>query len=86
MSAQSVESILSRAMSDAAYGDLLFADPDRALADFELTAEETAKLKSLSRTEFNMLMSSPEERKSFGITTPGGGWDANHNETTLYVR
>ena len=67
MSAQSVENILSRAMSDAKFADSLFANLEQALAGFELTAEETSKFKGLSRAEFDSLMSSPEERKSFSL-------------------
>ncbi len=63
MSAQSVESILSKAMSDAAFADALFADPEKALAGFDLTREEIASLKNLSRAQFEAM--TPEERKSF---------------------
>ena len=84
MSSKGIEDVLNRAMSDAAFGDLLFADLEQALAGFELTAEEASKFKGLSRAEFEALMSSPEERKSFGaLFDQRGGWDGNHNETAL---
>jgi hypothetical protein len=68
MSAQIVETILSRAMSDAKFANSLFANPDQALVGFELTSEEVANFKSLSRAEFDaMTAASPEERKSFSI-------------------
>jgi len=57
-----IETILSRAMNDPDYANLLFADPDQALAEYDLTDEEIAKLKSISRTRFEAL--EPEERKS----------------------
>ena len=80
MSANSVESILSRAMSDAGFADQLFANPDQALTGFDLTAEEVGNLKALSRAEFDRVAaSSPEERKSFGLTT-------NYNQTALNIR
>ena len=79
MSAQSVESVLSKAMSDAKFADALFADPEKALAGYDLTAEETANLKNLSRADFkNYEKASPEERKSLWIVM-------NHNQTALNV-
>ena len=80
MSAQSVEIILSRAMSDAKFADSLFANPEQALASYDLTLEETSALKEMSRTDVEAFAkASPEERKSFG-------WGANHNETALHIR
>ena len=77
MSANSVESILSRAMSDAAFAELLFSGPDEALAGYDLTREEIANLKSMPRPAFERAFAgSPEERKSFGI-------QLNHNEGEL---
>ena len=71
MSPEAVESILSRAMGDAAFADLLFRDPDEALAGFDLTPDEAAKFKSMSRADFDQWSHlSAEERKSFG----GGNW------------
>ncbi|MCK6568855.1 MAG: Os1348 family NHLP clan protein [Anaerolineales bacterium] len=52
MSQQTVESVLTRAMSDAAFADSLFANPEKALTGFDLTAEEIASLKGMSRAEF----------------------------------
>ena len=76
MSQQTVESILTRAMSDAAFADSLFANPEKALTGFDLTAEEVAKFNSMSRADFEQFKNaSPEERKSFGY--------GNHNETML---
>jgi hypothetical protein len=61
-----IESVLNRAMSDSTFADQLFASPDQALAGFELTTEEAASLKSMSRAEFDRFaIASPEERKSF---------------------
>ena len=45
MSQQTVESVLTRAMSDTAFADALFANPEKALTGFNLTAEEIANLK-----------------------------------------
>jgi hypothetical protein len=79
MSAASVETILSRAMSDSAFADRLFANPERALSDYDLTVEETTALKGITQAEVEAFAkASPEERKSFG-------WGPNHNETALHV-
>ena len=79
MSAQSVEIILSRAMSDAKFADSLFANPAQTLAGYELTTEETVALKGMSRADFDKYAeASPEERKSMGQYM-------NHNETVLQV-
>ena len=76
MSPKGIESVLSRAMSDSAFADALFANADKALVGFDLTAEEKVSLKSMSRMDFDKFKNaSPEDRKSFG-------W-GNHNETML---
>lgn len=69
MSAKELESVLTRAMSDTAFADLLFADPEKALAGCDLTPEELAALKTMNRAEFaKATESSPEERKSFMVS------------------
>ena len=50
-----IETILYRAMSDIEFADLLFTQPDHALADYCLTAEELTQLKSMSRVDFEIL-------------------------------
>ena len=50
-----IETILYRAMSDIEFADLLFAQPDQALADYCLTPEEITQLKSMSRVDFEIL-------------------------------
>ena len=57
-----IETILSRAMSDPEFAELLFNDLDKALAEYHLSAEEQAKLEALSRAEFGAL--ALEDRKS----------------------
>ena len=76
MSQQTVESVLTRAMGDAAFAESLFANPEKALTGFDLTAEEIASFKELAREDLGkMAQASLEERKSFG-------W-SNHNESML---
>jgi hypothetical protein len=66
-------------MSNSTFANQLFANPAEALTGFELTPEETAKLNSLSRLEFDTFAAaSPEERKSFGLM--------NHNQNALHIR
>jgi hypothetical protein len=74
MSAKGTESVLTRAMSDTAFADQLFSDPEKALAGFDLTTEEFSWLKTISRAEVDQYSkASLEERRSF----LGG----NHNES-----
>jgi len=44
MSKQALEAILGRCMLDDDYRTLLFADPDRALAGYDLSRDERASL------------------------------------------
>lgn len=44
MSQKALEAIVGRAALDAHYRELLFADPDQALAGYDLTKEERAWL------------------------------------------
>jgi len=83
-----LETILTRAISDAKFADSLFASPDQALTGYDLSAEETITLKGMTRADLDSVsVSSPEERKSFAALTPGrGGWDGNHNQTVLQIR
>jgi len=61
LSPQVVESILSRAMNDAEFVEQLFANPDKALAGYNLSAEETAQIKKMTRSEFNSMMAEMPE-------------------------
>ena len=82
----STEIILTRMMSDPAFAESVFSDAAKALAEYNLSAEDLAKFQKLTRAQFTSM--APEERKSFGIMVdertggrPGGG--TNHNETLL---
>ena len=57
-----IEAILFRTISDAAFANLLFTQPDKALADYHLTAEEAAQFKGLRRAESATMP--PNGRKS----------------------
>ena len=61
-----LETILIRAMNDTAFADQLFTDAETALAEYSLSADEIAKLKGLSRVQFEAM--TPDERKSMSLT------------------
>ena len=69
MSQQIVESVLTRMMTDAAFADSVFADANKALVEYNLSAEDLDKFKGLSRAEFDAM--SADDRKSFGGITWG---------------
>ena len=76
-----LETILTRMISDSAFADALFADAEKALAEYNLSAEDLAKFKGMSRAQFEAM--NPEERKSFGSFHGSGG--VNHNQTALHI-
>jgi hypothetical protein len=77
MSSPIVEAILTRAMSDSAFANTLFTNPDAALAGYTLTPAEIASLKAMTPADFAQYQNaSPEARKSFG--TVGINIDPNH--------
>ena len=59
MSTEAFHRILTRAASDAAFADLLFADPEQALAGCDLTLEERFALHLLSRSDLIELAFAP---------------------------
>jgi hypothetical protein len=74
MSAQSVEIILIRAMSDAAFADMLFTDIEHALSGYELTDEERSRFEGMTRAEFDKYTATPpDERRSMWGTAAQSG-------------
>ena len=70
-----LETILTRMMSDAEFADQLFANTEKALAEYSLSAEEFSRLNNISRADFDKFASTvPEERKSFATTVRGSGF------------
>lgn len=64
----STETILSRMMNEPTFAEAVFADAAKALAEYNLSAEEVAKFKGISRSDFETFISaSPEERKSMTV-------------------
>jgi hypothetical protein len=60
-----IETILSRAMNDPTFADALFADPEKALAEYDLPAEVIAQFKNLSRAQFEAWEA--EDRRSMSV-------------------
>ena len=62
-----IQTIVERMMNEPAFADAVFADTGKALAEYDLSADELAKLKGITRADFEAFASaSPEERKSMG--------------------
>ncbi len=53
MPSKTMQKIIGRAIADAAFRELLLGNPDQALAEYSLTAEEASALKNLKREEFD---------------------------------
>ena len=67
-----IEIILSRAMSDTRFAELLSTDPERALAGYSLNTRELKRFKGISQASFEAVIA--EESRSFivihGIVDP----------------
>ena len=73
------ETILTRMMKNSDFADAVFEDANKALAEYALSAEELAKFKALTKTQFDAL--TPEERKSFVFRSSSGNlsdWQTNY--------
>ena len=66
-----IESILTRCMSDPAFAEALIAKPTETLAEYNLPADELAQFQGLSRIEIDTLVANPENRKSFSLWGEG---------------
>ena len=62
-----IEIILTRSMNDPVFAEALFSQPVKALAEYNLSAEELAQFQGLSRVEIDPMTAKPEERKSFSL-------------------
>ena len=59
-------------MSEPAFAEAVFADLEKALAEYDLSTNELAKFKDISRADFDAFVAaSPEERKSFAVDGRG---------------
>jgi hypothetical protein len=64
MSEEVVQFIIGRAVTDPDYRELLFTNPDDAIAGYELTELETASLKGIQREAFEQNLGELEDRIS----------------------
>ena len=63
-----LETILSRMMSESAFAEAVLADAEHALAGYNLSAAEIEKFKSLTQVDFEALVTaSPEARQSMAV-------------------
>ena len=62
MSRQALEAIIGRAILDCEFRIALFADPDNALSDYELTTVELAALKSVDAESLDACSACLERR------------------------
>jgi hypothetical protein len=76
MSKQAVQEVIGKAVTDSEFRKALFADPDEALAGYELTEDEIAALKSVDAETMESFAGSLDERisKAFvaGLLAGGG--------------
>jgi len=64
VSAENLEKIVARAVEDEKFRELLFANPEQALAGIELTDQEIALLKTLVAENFDAAAGELERRIS----------------------
>ena len=77
MSHKDVEQIISRAVVDEQFRELLFASPNEALAGHDLTADEDQALRGLSREKFDNALGDLEL-----LSVAGGATTATPTATT----
>ena len=64
-----IETILTRMINEPSFAEAVFADMEKALSEYDLSAKEMDEIKEISRMEFEAFVdASPEERKSMGRT------------------
>jgi hypothetical protein len=71
MSHKDVEQIISRAVVDEQFRELLFTSPNEALSGHDLTADERQALEGLSREKFDNALGDLEMLSVTGGATTG---------------
>lgn len=66
MSTEAVHQVIGRAVTDAAFRKLLFADPEEALSQYDLTEEERAALAELEEEAVSAFGNQLSERITKG--------------------
>jgi hypothetical protein len=71
MSDTGVKEIIEKAIEDEKFRQQLFADPQKALAGYDLTAAERKMLESLDENNFDQFAGGLGDRTTKGVWTPG---------------
>jgi len=69
MSKEAVEAVMGKALLDAEFRKALFADPEKALAGYDLSETEKAQLKGLDSETLDAMSSTLDTRVSKSATT-----------------
>ncbi len=75
MSKEAVQTVIGRAVTDAAFRQVLFAEPEKALTGYDLSRDEIAALQALDAEEMAAFAGSLEARISksmFSTMSPPG--------------
>lgn len=67
MSQQALEAVIGRAILDEAFRLALFAEPEAALVDYELTEDEVAALKRVDAESLDACAYSIKQRVASGL-------------------
>jgi hypothetical protein len=75
MTQAAVQTVIGRAVTDAAFRKALFADPAQALAGYDLSADERAALQALDAEQVAAFAGALDQRISKGkwLYDPGEG-------------
>ena len=72
MSQEALLEIVERAMKDEAFRNLLFSNPEKALAGYDLSDEERALLSNLDEDNFDEFAGKLDDRGTKGWVTGVG--------------
>ena len=67
MTQQAIEAVIGKAVMENEFREVLFANPDEALAGYELTDEETVALKSIDAETLESFAGALDERISKSV-------------------
>jgi hypothetical protein len=73
MSKDAVQAIIGKAVLDSEFRETLFANPDQALAGYELTEVEVAALKAIDAETMESFAGTLDERISKALIAAGFG-------------
>ena len=73
MSKEAVQAIIGKAVLDSEFREALFANPDQALAGYELTEVEVAALKAIGAETMESFAGTLDERISKALIAAGFG-------------